>query len=245
VIRGALSRTAAVAVVLLGASACTTDDPSVDPTAPVTSGTGEPEPGDSPSPTPTTDAPSPGSLDKPATTSGPLSERSFPTPKQLGTGWRYAVDPGNAEEGYAGNGTPTLARDPREVLQTAVPFGCDRGSAMPLPTHALEVDYTRRGRPVIAVRSKFADATAARTFFTGRTANLSACTGRSGSPAIGPLVTTLTRPAEDALVSDRTPRSDPWSELAVRDRDTVVLMAVRGGALSPAQNRRLVKAFRR
>ncbi|MEO5710838.1 MAG: hypothetical protein ABIQ59_13570 [Nocardioidaceae bacterium] len=47
-------------------------------------------------------------------------------------------------------------------------------------------------------------------------------------------------------MSDRTPKSDPWSELAVLDRDTVVLLAVQGrDALSPDQSRRLVEAFRR
>ncbi len=240
-ISGALWRTATVAV-LLGSSACTSAPEPAGPPTPVTSGSA---PTTDAGATPTTSAPSPGSLDKPARASGPLSRRSFPTPKRLGDGWRFAVDPGDAEEGYAGNGTPTLARDPREVLQTAVPFGCDRGSRMPLPEHALEADYTFQRRSAIAVRSKFADAATAQTFFDGRADNLRDCIGRTGSPAIGPLVTTLSRPARDAVVSDRTPRSDPWSELAVRDRDTVVLVAVQGAALSPAQNRRLVEAFRR
>ena len=83
-------------------------------------------------------------MDEPATTSGPLSKRSFPTPRQLGAGWRYAVDPGSAEEGYAGNGTPALARNPQEVVQTAVPLGCARARPMPAPAHALEVDYRLR-----------------------------------------------------------------------------------------------------
>ena len=193
-----------------------------------------------------TGAPSPGSMDEPATTSGPLSRRSFPTPRRLGAGWRYAVDPGSAEEGYAGNGTPTLARSPQEIVQTAVPFGCDRPSVLPAPTHALEVDYTVRGARVVAVRGTFADAARARTFFAGRSRDLRGCVGRSGSPAIGPLVASVTSPATDSLASDRTPRSDPWRELAVLDRDTVVLVAVQGtDPLTPAQTRRLVTAFRR
>jgi hypothetical protein len=227
-------------------SACTTDHPSVPPETPSASASAEPTPTPSPSSTPTTDAPSPGSLDTPATTSGPLSRASFPSPRRLGDGWRYAVDPGNGEEGYTGNGTPILARDPQEVLQTAVPFGCDRPAEMPAPRHALEVDYTWHGRPVIAVRSKFPDAAAASAFFGGRTRNLRACSGRSGSPAIGPLVTTVTSPSEDAVLSDRTPVSDPYTELAVLDRDTVVLLAARGrNALSADQGSRLVEAFRR
>ena len=171
---------------------------------------------------------------------------SFPTPRQLGAGWRYAVDPGSAEEGYAGNGTPALARNPQEVVQTAVPLGCARGSAMPTPTHALEVDYTlrrrdrrRRARPVHrpgAGRGRSSPPAAA---------NLAACAGRSGSAAIGPLVADLRRPGRDAVASDRTPRSDPWRELAVLDGDTVALLAVQGRDPLPAgQTRRLVRLLR-
>ena len=242
VISGQLSRTVLAAVVLLGVPSCTSETPAEPPAETPTAGPATPTTAPT---TPTTGAPSPGSLDEPATTSGPLSKRSFPTPRRLGDGWRYAVDPGNAEEGYAGNGTPTLERDPQEVRRLSVPFGCDRASAMPRPVHALEVDYVSGGRPVIAVRMKFSDATAAEAFFAGRSRNVRACIGRSGSPAIGPLVTTVTSPVAGAVLSDRTPASDPWSELAVLDRDTVVLLAVQGrDALSPAQTRRLVKAFR-
>jgi hypothetical protein len=189
--------------------------------------------------------PTPGSLEKPATSSGPLSKGSFPTPKQLGAGWRYAVDPGNAEEGYAGNGTPSLARSPQEIVQTAVPFGCARNAPMPAPAHALEVDYTLHGAKVIAVRGSYADAAAARAFFTGRATNLKACAGRNSSAAIGKLVANLTRPARDALANDRTPTSDPWRELAVLDGDVVALVAVQGDdPLTDADTTRLVRLLR-
>jgi hypothetical protein len=196
-------------------------------------------------PSDTPGVPEPGSTAAPATTSGPLSRSSFPTPRQLGVGWRYAVDPGDAEEGYAGNGTPTLARSPREVVQTAVPLGCVRRDRMPLPTHALEADYTLHGATVIAVRSRFADRAAAVRFFAARSADLRACVGVSASAAIGPLVGAVTEPAEGALASERTPRSDPWRELAVLDGDTVVLLAVQGRhPLGPPATRRLVRLLR-
>jgi len=173
-------------------------------------------------------------MDEPATTSGPLSKRSFPTPRQLGAGWRYA------------NGTPTLERSPQEIVQTAVPFGCDRRFELTAPTHALEVDYTVSGAKAIAVRGKFGDAAAARSFFADRARDLRGCEGRTGSPAIGPLVMAVTAPARDALANDRTPRSDPWREIALLDRDTVVLLALQGAdPLTAAQTRRLVTAFRR
>ena len=225
--RGALLG-AAVAASVLALSACSGgDEPAARPrpAPPATTEATSPSPS-----TAGTGAPSPGSMDEPATTSGPLSRRSFPTPRQLGAGWRYAVDPGSAEEGYSGNGTPTLERSPQEIVQTAVPFGCDRPFELTAPTHALEVDYTVAGARAIAVRGKFDDAAEART----------------GSPAIGPLVMAVTAPAREALANDRTPRSDPWRELAVLDRDTVVLLAVQGpDPLTAAQTRRLVAAFRR
>lgn len=225
-------------------SACSGgDEPAARPRPASSATTGSASPGPS---TPGTGAPSPGSMDEPATTSGPLSKRSFPTPRRLGAGWRYAVDPGSAEEGYSGNGTPTLERSPQEIVQTAVPFGCDRPVELVVPSHALEVDYTVAGAKAIAVRGKFDDTRAARSFFAGRARNLRGCEGRTGSPAIGPLVMAVTEPARDALANDRTPRSDPWREVAVLDRDTVVLLAVQGAdPLTTAQTRRLVAAFRR
>ena len=180
---------------------------------------------------PAATAPTPGSTVRPATSSGPLTGSSFPDPRRLGPGWRYAVDPGDAEEGYAGNGTPTQARNPQEILQTAVPFGCARPTAMPAPAHALEVDYTLDGRKVIAVRSAFRGTRAAEGFFTGRAENLRACAGRAGSAAIGPLVTAVRSRANHALSSRRTPRSDPWQELSVLDGDSVVLVAAQGSDL--------------
>jgi hypothetical protein len=198
-----------------------------------------------PAPPTTTAAPSPGSMAVPHTTSGSLSRTSFPSPRELGPGWTYSVDPGDAEEGYAGNGTPALERSPEEIARTAVPFGCDRTSAMPRPKHALEVDYTFRGAKVIAVRGQFRDPAAARGFFTGRSQNLRGCLGRTGSTAIGPLVARVTSPAVDAVASDRTPASDPWHELAVLDGATVALVAVQGpDRLTGAQTRRLVTLLR-
>jgi hypothetical protein len=214
----------------------------------------EPDPSRSTTPvTATTDptagaasgAPTPGSTTIPETTSGSLSRTDFPTPRELGAGWAYSVDPGDAEEGYAGNGTPALERSPEEIAQTAVPFGCGRASAMPTPGHALEVDYTFAGAKVIAVRSEFRDRSTARKFFTGRSRNLGRCLGRTGSAAIGPLVDRITRPATDAVASDRTPKSDPWQEIAVLDGSTVAMVAVQGpGRLSDSQTRRIVALLR-
>lgn len=188
-------------------------------------------------------------LATPATTAGSLSRRSFPRPHQLGARWSYAVDPGDAEEGYLGNGTPAIERDPREIVQLAVPFGCSRPSPMPQPAHALEVDYSAGGVKVIAIRGEFADAATAEEFFTGRAGNLDRCRGRSGGQAIGTLVARIDRAGAGVLLSDRTPDSDPWTELAVLDGDQVVLVAARTTIDRPPMTRagvrRLVSLFRR
>ncbi|MGN6576893.1 MAG: hypothetical protein ACTHKG_14530, partial [Nocardioides sp.] len=156
-------------------------------------------------------APEPGDLATPATRSGPLSRSTFPHPRSLGARWAYAVDPGDAEEGYLGNGTPALERDPAEVTLASVPMGCPRPHRLPRPAHALEVDYTRSHTKVIAIRARFDGAGEAGRFFDQRANTISACRGRSGGPAIGTLVDSVSRPSDGVLLSDRTPRSDPWT----------------------------------
>lgn len=188
-----------------------------------------------------------GALETPASRSGRLSRRDFPRPAALGDGWRYVIDPGDSEEGYLGNGTPALARDPDEIVQTAVPFGCARRSPMPGPDHALEVDYRSHGTRVIAIRSQFAGPATARAFFSGRRANLQACVGVDGG-AVGPYVTPVRGYGAGITVNGRTQQSDPWTELAVLDGDSVVLVAaqsrINDPPLDPASTRTLARSFR-
>jgi hypothetical protein len=210
-------------------------------------GTTEADPSGSPG-SPGSSAPShPDGLETPKQRSGRLSRRDFPRPRELGAGWAYVVDPGDTEEGYLGNGTPALARDPGEIVQTAVPFGCARRTPMPRPTHALEVDYATGGTKVVAIRSQFADATTARSFFGGRSANLRACVGVDGG-AVGPYVSDIRAYGAGVLVNGRTQQSDPWTELAVLDGDSVVLVAaqsrINDPPLDPASARDLARSFR-
>lgn len=137
------------------------------------------------------------------------------------------MDPGDAEEGYRGNGTPALERDPDEVVMTAIPLGCARKDPLPRPTHVLEVDYRFRDTSVIALKLRFARDQDARTFHVHRRDNLRACQGRSGGHAIGVLVRTVRLLDRGAVLSDRTPDSDPWSEVAAFDGSEVVLLAAR------------------
>lgn len=178
------------------------------------------ESGPSPVATPTSSPRPPAASDAPATASGPLTMAAFPAPASLGPGWSYRIDPGDPEGGYVGNGTPGLERDPREVTSLAVPLGCPRSGTLPAPAHAFEVDYAFRGRPVVAVRLEFRRAAQALGFASRRARDVRACRGRSGGVAVGPYVSRVRGP-----LNDRTPRSEPWVELALRRGKGVLLMA--------------------
>jgi hypothetical protein len=191
-------------------------------------------------------APSPrAKISTPPSTAGSLSIRSFPRPAELGDDWSYAVDPGDVEEGYAGNGTPALAREPGEVLRTVLPFGCARGPRLDAPRKVLEVDYRSPYGKVVALRLRFADPTAASAFFAARTTGLRRCLDRSPSPAIGPLVRRLTLLDERTVSSDRTPASDPWTELAGTAGSLVTLVAIQGPTdrIDDREARRLAGVF--
>ena len=140
---------------------------------------------------------------------------------------------GDAEEGYTGNSTPVLERDPAEVAMLAVPFGCPRPVDVPVPEHALEVDYTAGGVSVIAVRASFGDPRTASRFFGTRTRLLRGCAGTVAGRAEGVLVDEVRRLSSTAMLNDRTPDSDPWAELAVHDGDQVVLVAAQTRLGSP------------
>ena len=188
-------------------------------------------------------------LETPGTSSGPLTRRDFPRPRALGRDWAYRVDMGDAEEGYSGNSTPVLERDPTEVAMLAVPFGCPRPVDVPVPEHALEVDYTAGDVSVIAVRASFGDPRTASRFFGTRARLLRGCAGTVAGRAEGVLVDVVRRLSATALLNDRTPYSDPWAELAVHDGDQVVLVAARTRLDSPPMTPDAVadlsQAFRR
>jgi len=229
---GRRGRASVVAAALLLSTGCAGGEPAASgTTSPSTQVAPTVRP--SPSASATTGAPEPGDLRTPATSSGALTQHSFPRPRRLGAGWAYAVDPGNSEEGYLGNGTPALARNPQEMVQAALPFGCARRVHLPTPAHALEVDYRYRGTTVIAVRMSFRDKPQATGFYAGRSADLMDCHGRSGGSGIGVLVRDVTSIGRHAVLSDRTPDSDPWTELAVLDGTDVVLVAAQSRPGTP------------
>jgi len=187
---------------------------------------------------------SPASLPgQPDRTSGGLTARTLPSAGSLGVGWTYRVDRGSAEAGYVGNGTPTLARDPHEVVLTAVPLGCEQRSQLPVPAHVLETDYRQRARGTagVGLRLRFSAPAAAGRFEALRREDLEACARQPLEPGDGGvhLVSGVRSSGRGTYVSARTDASLPagqrtWTEVAawIGGRD-VVLLAVNAAPGSP------------
>jgi hypothetical protein len=161
----------------------------------------------------------------PARRSGPLGGGDMPRPSALGQGWHFRVDNGSQEDGYAGNGTPTVRRDPSEVAGLAVPLGCvDRVDRvrLPRPRWALETDYADASdaTTAVVVRLRFATTSGASEFMDRRYAALAACAAQTSS--LGPNSTGLVqqlRTVAGLTVSTRTEAGDlhdgsAWTEIA-------------------------------
>ena len=184
----------------------------------------------------------PSGLDRtatPATSSGPLTGKALPDPDALGSGWVARVDPGSAEDGYTGNGTPVTARDPQDVIQAVRPIGCADESVyadeLPLPQHALEVDYAYRasGAHGVALALDFGNEAAARRFVALYTAALGRCTAGPG----GSMVVTPAKAPAGAYASVQVDSAfgTTWRELVTRSGAVVRLVAVEG-ATTPARS---------
>jgi hypothetical protein len=175
----------------------------------------------------------------PAATSGSLKRASLPRAAVLGAGWRSRVDLGSTEDGYTGNGTPSVARDPNDTVVALRPIGCAEESVyavpLPLPRHALEVDYRHgpTGANGVGLALEFAGDADARRFFDIYTRSLALCRSGVGDTT---RVTVLAAPGADAVA---TVTADPverttWRELVERSGRVVRLLAVEG-ARTPAR----------
>ena len=95
------------------------------------------------------------------------------------------------------------------------------------PLRATSVAYEVAGDWVDATRVRFGARAQATRYLAARRAALGACVDRGTGSAVGPLVTRVVDLGGGALLSDRTPESDAYSDLAVLDGDTVVLVSRR------------------
>jgi hypothetical protein len=164
----------------------------------------------------------------PAAHSGDLTRESLPHPQALGAGWDYRVDPGSVEDGYAGNGTPAMSRDPHEVAAVLTPLGC-RPVRLPVPDAALEVTYGHPdGTPAVGLLLRFADAEQADSFFVMRARAMRDCVGWSRAQAD----VTVLRDSPTSFVSVRDEHvggTPLWTEGVRRDGADVLFVAVAGG----------------
>jgi hypothetical protein len=145
---------------------------------------------------------------------------------------------GNVEDGYTGNGTPVVARDPHDAAAALLPLGCAEGSVyatpMPVPLHALEADYVYAptGAHATGLALDYGDAATADRFVRLYTRALRRCVSGSGGTMV---VTVEPAPAAGAFASvqvDRLERTT-WRELVVPAGRVVRLIAVEG-AHTPA-----------
>jgi hypothetical protein len=223
-----------VAISLAVCTGCSSPEPvavassSVISTPSPTTSASSPSPSPTPSSTPTFDREA-----TPATTSGSLKRATLPRPAVLGKGWGTRVDAGSLEDGYTGNGTPTVARDPGDTVAALRPIGCAEESVyaeeLPLPAHALEVDYRHRGTGAhgIGLALEFRDLATAEQFFDVYAQSLALCRSGEGGTT---RVTMQASPGAEAIA---TVTVDPfeqttWRELAERSGRYVRLLAIEG-----------------
>lgn len=166
--------------------------------------------------------------------SDPLPARTggsaFPRPTDLGPGWTYRASFG--EPGYVDGPAPVRRVAPRSAVRDSVPRGCPAPASGPSrppgrgssPTRAVTVAYEVSGDWVDATRITFTAPRAAAAFAADRRRALGACLDSDGGPSVGPLVSRVQALGAGATLSDRTPRSDSYAEVAAVDGTSVVVV---------------------
>ncbi len=162
------------------------------------------------------------SADLPSSRSGGLGQEHLPEPNELGRGWEYRVDRGNAEDGYRGSGEPATAREPNSVLAAITPLGC-RPAPLPQPRSALEVTYARGELPGVGLLLRFDDESSARRFFSTHAQVLERCVGSRH------IALRVEERRESLIVTTRTEelgRTPAWTEGMGQSGTDVMLVAV-------------------
>ena len=172
-------------------------------------------------------------------TSGSLTARSLPVPK----GWRTVVREGGAEEGFEGNGTWTLARDPRYAAQETITIGCTGVTRDEYrdPLAALEGTYeSPKGQPGVSLALQFRSSADAAAYYRLYRHQLEAC---DDPDAV--LATVVPRPA--GLIDRRRYPDGEWTEvgLQVGARVTLVILADPGHRISTMAAEELLAQVRR
>lgn len=164
----------------------------------------------------------------PDVSSGPLSAQALPAASDLGSGWRTRVEGADEEEGV-GNGTAYQSRDPREIVETTIPMGCQRRSPSPVPSNVLQSTYrhAKSSSYAVALRMRFESAADAAQFAEIRAEDLQACRDQpddpfSGAPA--PVLEVAGPPDRQVVRYRLVGEEAVWvSALQLRGRDVLTL----------------------
>lgn len=161
-------------------------------------------------------------IDRPDSRVGDLGLEDLPVPADLGRGWDYRVDLGNAEDGYVGSGQPATAREPESVLAAITPLGC-RPRQLPKPESALEVTYSKGKVPGVGLVLRFSDSQNAERFFAEHAQVLKRCVGSKGVDLA------VERASNRLIVTTRTEQlggTPVWTEGIGLQGEEVMLIAV-------------------
>ena len=161
------------------------------------------------------------------TSAGPLTPQDMPPPALLGDGWGYTVVDGDPHDtGFVGNNASTHQRNPIEVAELAVPFGCaDRRTAAIVPEFALDATYANGDQQAIAILMRFSSQARAAEFLATRQEALQACARQE--PAYDDRQTVpYVRQIGDVTLSRRTEPAVPghWDEAVAPHGTTDVLL---------------------
>ena len=171
---------------------------------------------------PTAEAAQDAPPERPASRAGDLGQEDLPEPGDLGPGWQYRVDHGNAEDGYVGSGEPATAREPASVLAAITPLGCRPGN-LPMPASALEVTYAKGKVPGVGLVLRFNDEQTAARFFSAHAGVLTRCVGSKS-------VDLDVKERSDALLvttrAEQLGETPEWTEGVGLQGDEVMLIAV-------------------
>ena len=240
------SSVAALAALVVSGCAATSETPSSSGSSPSAAASAS---SPSPSATPTASAPSvapsaatasasPTSFDR---TAVPGDHQRGARPhvdaagQGLGPGWTSRVDKGSEEDGYTGNGTSVVARDPGDVVAALAPVrvrvrGRLRHAAPGAEARArgrlrLRAHRCARRRP----RPRVLRPASARRFVDVYTTALRACRAGAGATAV---VTVAAAPGAGLFASTLVDRDagETWRELVARAGRVVRLISVEGAS---------------
>ena len=166
-----------------------------------------------------------------------MTPAHLPPAALIGPTFTPYAQPDAPEDGVVSNGTPVLARDPRNVAESIVPLGCpgaDELGPLPVPRYALEQAYrTPHQLAAVAVVLEYRTDAEATALLAELTRMLGRCTAPAATAKLYTprLVAVPTRPDAVTLYDTRhevgpDAATTVWDETVVRAGRRVALVIV-------------------